>query len=168
MLYVDVLVVDQKYHKKGLGSKLLSHVEDEAKKFGATLAHLDSFDFQAKDFYLKHGYEVFGVLEDYPKGHKRYYMKKGLGTDLITLYRHAEDYFLRGVAWKCLKLADNATAYMTGVPTSSLNLVYITETPKDLHTILDKREEFFQTENLSFSVIILEKLCTPEMPVYFR
>ncbi|MFM8454348.1 MAG: GNAT family N-acetyltransferase [Gammaproteobacteria bacterium] len=79
MLYVDVLAVDQKYHKKGLGSKLLSHVEDEAKKLGATLAHLDSFDFQAKDFYIKHGYEVFGVLDDCPKGHKRYYMKKVLG-----------------------------------------------------------------------------------------
>ncbi len=78
MLYVDVLAVDQKYHKKGLGSKLLSYVEDAAKKLGATLAHLDSFDFQAKDFYLKHGYEVFGVLDDCPKGHKRYYMKKVL------------------------------------------------------------------------------------------
>ena len=78
MLYVDVLAVDQKYYKKGLGSKLLSHVEDEAKKLGATLAHLDTFDFQAKDFYLKHGYEVFGILDDCPKGHKRYYMKKVL------------------------------------------------------------------------------------------
>ena len=78
MLYVDVLAVDQKYYKKGLGSKLLSHVEDEAKKLGATLAHLDSFDFQAKDFYLKHGYEVFGVLDDCPAGHKRYYLKKKL------------------------------------------------------------------------------------------
>ena len=36
-------------------------------------------NFQAKDFYIKHGYEVFGVLDDCPKGHKRYYMKKVLG-----------------------------------------------------------------------------------------
>lgn len=78
MLYVDVLAADQKYYKKGLGSKLLSHVEDEAKKLGATLAHLDTFDFQAKDFYIKHGYEVFGILDDCPKSHKRYYMKKVL------------------------------------------------------------------------------------------
>lgn len=78
MLSVDVLVVDQQYHKKGLGSQLLSHAEDEARKRGATLAHLDTFDFQAKDFYIKHGYEVFGVLDDCPKDHKRYYMKKVL------------------------------------------------------------------------------------------
>ena len=78
MLFVDILAVDEKYYKNGLGSKLLSHVENEAKKLGATLAHLDTFDFQAKDFYIKHGYEVFGVLDDCPKGHKRYYMKKVL------------------------------------------------------------------------------------------
>ena len=76
ILFVDILVVDKKYYKNGLGSKLLTHVENEAKKLGAILAHLDSFDFQAKDFYLKHGYEVFGILDDCPKGHKRYYMKK--------------------------------------------------------------------------------------------
>ena len=79
ILFVDILAVDEKYYKNGLGSKLLSRVENEAKKLGATLAHLDTFDFQAKDFYIKHGYEVFGVLDDCPKGHKRYYMKKVLG-----------------------------------------------------------------------------------------
>ena len=78
MLFVDILAVDEKYYKNGLGSKLLSHVENEAKKLGATLAHLGTFDFQAKDFYIKHGYEVFGVLDDCPKDHKRYYMKKEL------------------------------------------------------------------------------------------
>ncbi len=81
MLFVDILAVDEKYYKNGLGSKLLSRVENEAKKLGATLAHLDTFDFQAKEFYLKHGYEIFGVLDDCPKGHKRYYMKKVLNHE---------------------------------------------------------------------------------------
>lgn len=31
---------------------------------------------QAKDFYMKHGYELFGTLEDCPEGHCRYYLKK--------------------------------------------------------------------------------------------
>ena len=57
---------------------MLAKVEKIAKKYSANLVHLDTFDFQAKDFYLKHGYEVFGVLEDCPKCHKRYYMKKVL------------------------------------------------------------------------------------------
>ena len=76
MLFVDILAIDEKYYNNGLGSKLLSHVENEAKKLGSTLAYLDTFVFQAKDFYLKPGYEVFGVLDDCPKGHKRYYRKR--------------------------------------------------------------------------------------------
>ena len=72
ILYVDVLFVDENHRHKGLGSTLLQNVEQEAKEMGATLAHLDTFDFQALDFYLKHGYEIFGVLEDCPKDHKRW------------------------------------------------------------------------------------------------
>ena len=78
ILYIDVLYVDERYRGKGLGSALLKKVENEGKQAGATLIHFDTFDFQAKDFYLKHGYEIFGVLEDCPKGHKRYYLKKNL------------------------------------------------------------------------------------------
>lgn len=78
LLYVSVLFVDEQYRDQGLGSELLSKVENEAKALGATLAHLDTFDFQAKDFYLKQGYEIFGVLENCPHGHQRYYLKKKL------------------------------------------------------------------------------------------
>lgn len=78
MLYIDVLFTISDSRAKGFGSRLLTYVEKEAKQLGATLAHLDTFDFQAKDFYIKHGYEVFGVLDDCPQGHKRYYMKKAL------------------------------------------------------------------------------------------
>lgn len=60
------------------GSLLLARVEENAKECGAHLVHLDTFDVQAKDFHLKNGYEVFGVLDDCPKGHKSYYVKKVL------------------------------------------------------------------------------------------
>jgi len=78
ILYVDMLFVNEEYRGQDLGIELLNKVESEAKAIGATLVHLDTFDFQAKDFYLKAGYEVFGVLEDCPKGHKRYYLSKKL------------------------------------------------------------------------------------------
>jgi len=45
---------------------------------GCRISHLDTFDFQAKGFYEKLGYTVFGVLEDCPEGHNRYYMSKKL------------------------------------------------------------------------------------------
>ncbi|GKU25216.1 GNAT family N-acetyltransferase [Clostridium folliculivorans] len=77
-LYVDVLWVKAEYRKEGYGSVLLKEVENIAKEKGCKLSHLDTFDFQAKDFYLKHGYEVFGVLDDCPVEHKRYYLKKNL------------------------------------------------------------------------------------------
>jgi ribosomal protein S18 acetylase RimI-like enzyme len=75
-LYVDVLWVKEEYRNLGYGSILLKEVERAAKERGCHLVHLDTFDFQAKDFYIKQGYEVFGVLEDCPLEHKRYYMKK--------------------------------------------------------------------------------------------
>jgi GNAT superfamily N-acetyltransferase len=78
ILYIDVLFVDERHRGKDLGTKLMDQLEKDAKEMGATLAHLDTLDFQAKDFYLKRGYEVFGVLENCPLGHKRYYMKKVL------------------------------------------------------------------------------------------
>ncbi|WP_412755135.1 GNAT family N-acetyltransferase [Legionella pneumophila] len=78
IMYISVFFVEEKYRNQGLGTILLNKVEEKAKELGVTLIHLDTFDFQAKDFYLKHGYEEFGVLNDCPKGHKRYYMKKVL------------------------------------------------------------------------------------------
>jgi GNAT superfamily N-acetyltransferase len=79
VLYVDLLFVEEPYRHHGLGSFLLKKVEQEAKTFGAGLIRTDTYDFQAKDFYLKHGYEIFGVLDDCPRpGHKRFYLKKRL------------------------------------------------------------------------------------------
>lgn len=75
-LYISVMFIDEDKRKQGLGSILLQTIESHAKSMNIRLIHLETFDFQAKDFYLKHGYEVFGVLDDCPKGHKLYHMKK--------------------------------------------------------------------------------------------
>ncbi len=77
-LYIDTLWVKEECRKEGLGSKLLKEVEKIAKENDCHLIHLDTFDFQAKDFYLKHGFEIFGTLDECPQGHKRYYMKKNI------------------------------------------------------------------------------------------
>lgn len=75
-LYIDVLLVKEEYRKEGLGSKILNEIEKVAKDKGCYLIHLDTFDFQAKDFYIKHGYDIFGILDECPQRHKRYFMKK--------------------------------------------------------------------------------------------
>ncbi|MGO5065368.1 MULTISPECIES: GNAT family N-acetyltransferase [unclassified Clostridium] len=77
-LYIDALWVKEEYRKDGLGTKLLKEVEKIANDKNCKLIHLDTFDFQAKDFYIKHGYEIFGILDECPENHKRYFMKKNI------------------------------------------------------------------------------------------
>lgn len=80
---------------------------------------------------------------------------------LINLYRQAEDYFFRAIASKCLDLGDGASAYMTGG--AELNFIYITRNTNALDKILTQGKLFFDQDNLSFDVIIPQKLCTPQM-----
>jgi len=78
ILGIDVLWVKDEHRNKGYAKVLVNYVEDEARKMGCKISHLDTFDFQAKELYEKLGYTVFGVLEDCPEGHNRYYMSKKL------------------------------------------------------------------------------------------
>lgn len=78
-LHIDALWVSEEYQRRGLGSRLLKEVETIAAENGCTLSQLSTFDFQAKDFYIKHGYEIFGILDNSPEGHCRYYLKKMIG-----------------------------------------------------------------------------------------
>ena len=78
ILHVSILWVKEECRGKGYGSALINYAEDIAIKNGSKLAHLDTFDFQARGLYEKLGYTVFGVLEDCPEGHCRYYMSKKL------------------------------------------------------------------------------------------
>lgn len=77
-LSVEALWTDEDFRGRGLGTALMTRIESEARKSGALLSHLDTFDFQAKDFYERRGYTVFGVLDGCPPGRKRFYMRKTL------------------------------------------------------------------------------------------
>ena len=71
--YIDLLFVKEELRGFGYGHRLLEITEDEARKRGATNVYLDTFSFQAPDFYKQHGYRVFGELKDFPPGHQRYF-----------------------------------------------------------------------------------------------
>lgn len=77
-LNINLLWVREDLRGMGFGSQLLALAEDEARKLDIKNAFLDTFSFQAPDFYKKHGYHVFGELYDFPKGHTRYYLTKHL------------------------------------------------------------------------------------------
>jgi GNAT superfamily N-acetyltransferase len=77
-LFVELLWVHENARGEKLGSQLLINSESEAKKRNCHSAHLDTFSFQALPFYEKHGYQKFGELNDFPLGHKRFFLKKSL------------------------------------------------------------------------------------------
>lgn len=77
-LEIKILWVREDMRSQGFASKLLNHVEDKARAMNASLSVLDTFDFQAEEFYLKNGYTVFGKLENFPEGHHRTYLSKKL------------------------------------------------------------------------------------------
>lgn len=77
-LRVDMLYVIEAARGRGLGSCLLCRAEEEAVHRGCHGAWLDTYDFQARPFYERHGYMVFGTLTGFADGHERYYMVKRL------------------------------------------------------------------------------------------
>ena len=78
-LFVSLLWVSAAHRHGGLGSKILGALEGAARERGCANAHLDTFSYQARPFYERHGYTVFAVLDDYPSGHQRIFLRKSLG-----------------------------------------------------------------------------------------
>jgi GNAT superfamily N-acetyltransferase len=77
-LFVELLFVPEALRGQGLGARLLAEAERIARGRGCHHAWLDSYAFQAPDFYRKQGYEVFGTLPDYPRGVERVFLSKVL------------------------------------------------------------------------------------------
>jgi len=80
-LSIDILWVEEKYRNRRYATRLMQVVEDAAIQLGSKLSIVDTFEFQAPEFYKKCGYEIFGILDDCPcVGNKRYYLKKVLSV----------------------------------------------------------------------------------------
>ncbi|EKO3436825.1 GNAT family N-acetyltransferase [Vibrio fluvialis] len=78
-LYVEGLWVSESVRAKGLGSALLTRLEEFALSKGITNFRLETTSFQALDFYKKQGYTIFGELEDMPPNYTSYFLKKQTG-----------------------------------------------------------------------------------------
>lgn len=77
-LHVKLLWLSESLQGRSHGSRLLDALESEARARGCKRCHLDTFSFQARQFYEGHGYELFGTLTDYPPGHMRFFLEKSL------------------------------------------------------------------------------------------
>jgi GNAT superfamily N-acetyltransferase len=77
-LFVSALWVDFARRGRGLGTALLEAAETEAMRRDCVGVYLDTYSFQAKPFYERLGYEVFGALAECPPGATKYYLSKRL------------------------------------------------------------------------------------------
>jgi len=61
---------------QGYGTQLLHAAEQEARTCGCDQMVLSSFSVPAPGFYQTQGYEVFALLENHPRHHRHYYLRK--------------------------------------------------------------------------------------------
>ena len=77
-LYVDLLYVDREYRSNDLASALMKKAEEFAIKHNLVGITLETWSFQAREFYEKQGYTVYGKIENSPPGETEYLLKKDL------------------------------------------------------------------------------------------
>jgi GNAT superfamily N-acetyltransferase len=80
-LHVDVLFVPESLRGIGIGRQLMIEAESEPVRRGCIGAWLDTFSFQARGFYERLGYTVFGTIADCPPGHSRIFLRKVLSGE---------------------------------------------------------------------------------------
>jgi GNAT superfamily N-acetyltransferase len=77
-LYIELFHIPETLRGKGYGRQLMAKAEEFARQRGLIGIWLDTFEFQARPFYEKLGFTVFGTLEDHPRDGRRYFLKKRL------------------------------------------------------------------------------------------
>ena len=77
-LFINLVWVSTSVRGGGHGRRVMLALEDAARQRGCTHAHLDTFSFQARPFYEKLGYRVFGELPEMADGETMYFLTKPL------------------------------------------------------------------------------------------
>ena len=76
------LWVDERYRHHGLGSMLIRAAENAAREKGCYYLCLGTADYMARPFYEKHGFRVFTVNRDIPRGHVSWSLSKRLDKEI--------------------------------------------------------------------------------------
>jgi GNAT superfamily N-acetyltransferase len=77
-LFVELIGVPEEWRGHDYGTALIAEAETIARGHGCVGIWLDTFEFQARGFYEKLGFELFGTLDDHPVGQRRYFLRKRL------------------------------------------------------------------------------------------
>jgi GNAT superfamily N-acetyltransferase len=76
--HLNALWLREDLRRTGIGSELVRQAEAHARTLGATVAYVETLSFQARPFYEKHGYRVFGTIEDIAPATDYYFLSKRL------------------------------------------------------------------------------------------
>jgi len=77
-LEIHILAVDEVNRKQGIGKTLLQKAEEVALQKEVFKIRLNTFEFQAPEFYEQSGYKVVAVEEGFPEGYRTYHFHKVL------------------------------------------------------------------------------------------
>jgi GNAT superfamily N-acetyltransferase len=77
-VYIDILWIEKHLQNQGHGTRLLGAAEREALNNGCIFSLVDTWDFQAEQFYVKNGYERIGEIKNYWHGHSKIFLRKNL------------------------------------------------------------------------------------------
>ena len=77
-LTIDLMWVSPHHRGEGLGRQLLDAVEAQARERGCRWSKLNTWEFQAPEFYERCGYVEYGRETDFPPGHTNHLMRKDL------------------------------------------------------------------------------------------
>jgi GNAT superfamily N-acetyltransferase len=79
-LQIEYVWISEPYRRQGWGSSLIETAEATGWSAGARHAYVETFSFQARPFYERHGYRVVGELTDFPPNESYYLMRKDLSS----------------------------------------------------------------------------------------
>ena len=77
-LVVEYVLVPDECRGLGIGRDLMQRAEAIARQRNCIGIWLDTYTFQARGFYEKLGFTVFGAVEEHPPGQQRLFLKKRL------------------------------------------------------------------------------------------
>lgn len=79
-MHVEKLWLSDAARGQGTGTRLMAAAEALAVERGCMGVMLHTFEHQARPFYERLGYRVFGTLEGYPAGTRQHYLFKRLAA----------------------------------------------------------------------------------------
>jgi GNAT superfamily N-acetyltransferase len=75
-MYIDIMFVPEDLRGRGIGTSLVRQTEEEAIRRGCRHMWTDTYAFQARPFYERMGFIVFGRLDGPPPIFPRFFLMK--------------------------------------------------------------------------------------------